>query len=187
MQGTLALNGLKKRYIGSSHEEVLLGKGVLKICSKFIGEHPWQRAISINLPCNFIEIALQHGCSPVNLLHILDYLFLRTPLYCCFWYTFKTYFKLNSRTSPLKCNIYFWLLYCNLENSLLCHILCRLLWATFKTRIPRIQTRMWRTRMWRTQWIRRTQRIWRMRQTRRIRRTRRIQRFRRIQRIRRIR
>ena len=105
---------------------------------------------------------------------------------------FKTYFKLNSRTSPLKCNIYFWLLYCNLENSLLCHILCRLLWATFKTRIPRIRTRMWRTRMWRTwmwrtRWIRRTQRIWRMRQTRPIRRTRRIQRFRWIQRIRRIR
>ena len=29
----------------SSHPEVFLGKGVLKICSKFTGEHPCQRAV----------------------------------------------------------------------------------------------------------------------------------------------
>ena len=40
----------------SNHPEVFLEKGVLKICSKFI------------------ETALQHGCSPVHLLHIF-----RTP------------------------------------------------------------------------------------------------------------
>ena len=40
----------------SSHPEVFLEKGVLKICRKFI------------------EIALRHGCSPVNLRHIF-----RTP------------------------------------------------------------------------------------------------------------
>ena len=33
---------------------------------------------------NFIEITLQHGCSPVNLLHVLEYLSLRTPLDSCF-------------------------------------------------------------------------------------------------------
>ena len=49
-------------------------KSVLKICSKFTGEHPCRSAISIKLLCNFIEIALRHGCSPVNLLHIF-----RTP------------------------------------------------------------------------------------------------------------
>ena len=38
-------------------------KGVLKICSKFTGKHPC-RSVS-----NFTEIALQHGCSTVNLLH----------------------------------------------------------------------------------------------------------------------
>ena len=54
----------------SSPSEVLLEKGVLEICSKFIGEHPCQCAISINLLCNFIEITLRHECSPVNLLHI---------------------------------------------------------------------------------------------------------------------
>ena len=30
--------------------------------------------------CNFIEVALQHGCSPVNLLHIFRIPFSRTPL-----------------------------------------------------------------------------------------------------------
>ena len=48
-------------------------KGVLKICRKFTGEHPYRSAILIKLLCllcTFIEIALRHGCSPVNLLHI---------------------------------------------------------------------------------------------------------------------
>ena len=54
----------------SSHPEVFLGKSVLKICSKFTGEHPYRSAISIKLQSNFIEIALWHGCSSVNLLHI---------------------------------------------------------------------------------------------------------------------
>ena len=51
---------------GSSHSEVFLGKGVLKICSKFTGEYPCRS------PYRF---ALRHGCSPVNLLHIF-----RTPI-----------------------------------------------------------------------------------------------------------
>ena len=54
----------------SSHPEVFLGKGVLKICIKFTREHPCRSAISIKLRRNFIEIALWHGCSPVKLLHI---------------------------------------------------------------------------------------------------------------------
>ena len=41
---------------------------------KFTGENPFRSAISIKLICNFIEIALRHGCSPVNFLHIF-----RTP------------------------------------------------------------------------------------------------------------
>ena len=54
----------------SSHSEVFLGKIVLKISSKFTGEHPCQSVISKKLLCNFIEITLRRGCSPVNLLHI---------------------------------------------------------------------------------------------------------------------
>ena len=42
----------------SSPPEVFLGKGVLKICSKFTGEHPCQSVISIKLLINFIEITL---------------------------------------------------------------------------------------------------------------------------------
>ena len=58
----------------SSRPEVFLGKGVLKICSRFTGEHPCRSVISIKLQSNFIKITLWHGCPPVNLLHIF-----RTP------------------------------------------------------------------------------------------------------------
>ena len=54
----------------SSHPEVFLGKGVLKTCSKFTGEHPCRSVISIKLKicCIFSE---QH--------------LLRIPLDGCFW------------------------------------------------------------------------------------------------------
>ena len=77
----------------SSHPEVFPGKVVLKIYSKFTGEYPCRSAISIKLLRNFIEIALQHGGSPVNLLHIFRTPFLKNTsgwllldLYgcCCF-------------------------------------------------------------------------------------------------------
>ena len=38
-------------------------------------KHPSWSVISTKLTCNFIEIKLQRGCSPVNLLHIYKYLF----------------------------------------------------------------------------------------------------------------
>ena len=60
----------------SSHPELFLRKGVLKRCSKFTGEHLCQSVISIKMLCNFIEITLRHGCSPINLLHIF-----RTPFF----------------------------------------------------------------------------------------------------------
>ena len=53
-----------------SRPQVLLVRVVLKICSKFTGEHPCQSVISIKLYSNFIEITLRPGCSRVNLLHI---------------------------------------------------------------------------------------------------------------------
>ena len=63
-----------QQYYRSSHPEVFLTKGVLKIRRKFTGERPCRSTILIKLLCNFIEITLRHGCSPVNLLHIF-----RTP------------------------------------------------------------------------------------------------------------
>ena len=59
----------------SSHPEVFPEKSVLKIC---------RSATSINWQSNFIEIALRHGCSPVNLLH-----------------TFRTPFPKNTSGRPL--------------------------------------------------------------------------------------
>ena len=47
---------------------MFLRKDVLRICSKFTGEHPCRKTIL--LQGNFIEIALRLGCSTVNLLHI---------------------------------------------------------------------------------------------------------------------
>ena len=56
----------------SSPSKVFLGKGVQKICSNFTGEHPVPKLL-----CNFIEIALRHVCSLVNMLHIFRILFLK--------------------------------------------------------------------------------------------------------------
>ena len=63
---------------------MFLGKGVLKICSIFTGEHPCRSFILMKLLCNFLEIKLRHLCSPVNLLHIFSTSFLRTPMEGCF-------------------------------------------------------------------------------------------------------
>ena len=63
---------LQKSLSKSSHPEVFLGKGVLKICSKFTGEHPCWSAISMKL-----QITLGLGFSPVNLLHIFKTPFLK--------------------------------------------------------------------------------------------------------------
>ena len=40
-----------------SPPELFLGKSVVKICCKFLGEHPYQSAIPIKLQSTFIEIA----------------------------------------------------------------------------------------------------------------------------------
>ena len=75
------LRGICKRIFAepqkfrSSRPEVFLRKGVLKICCKFTGEHPCRSVTSMKLQSNLIEIALLHGCSPVNLMHIF-----KTPL-----------------------------------------------------------------------------------------------------------
>ena len=56
--------------------EMFLGKGALNMCSKFRRENPCRSVISLKLLCSFIEIALRHGCSLLNLLHVF-----RTPFY----------------------------------------------------------------------------------------------------------
>ena len=78
----------------SSPLEVILRKVVLKLCSKFTGEHPCWSRISIKLQSNFIEIALWQGCPPVNLLHFFRAPF---PKYTSGW-MLLTSLKRNSST-----------------------------------------------------------------------------------------
>ena len=56
-------------FFRSSPSEVFLGKSILKIWSKFTGEHPCRSVISIKLQSK-LHFTFLHGCSPVNLLHI---------------------------------------------------------------------------------------------------------------------
>ena len=72
----MKMKNYEKCTFRSSPSEVFLGKGALKICSKFTADHPCRSMISVKLQGNFIEITLWHGCSPFNLLHIF-----RTPFY----------------------------------------------------------------------------------------------------------
>ena len=91
----------------SSRPEVFLRKSSLKICRKFTGEHPCRNVISIKLLCNFIEIALRHGCSPVNLLHIFRAPFIKNTSGRLLLYTFVAFFWY--RFKSLQCMLnYIW-------------------------------------------------------------------------------
>ena len=82
--------------VRSSHPEAFLEKGVLKLCSKFTGEHPCRSML-----CNFIEIAFRHQCSPVNLLRIFRTPFLKNT---CGWLLLKNEFPASfCQTTQEKC------------------------------------------------------------------------------------
>ena len=89
----------------SSRPIVFLRKDVLKICSKFTREHPCKSAISTKLQSNLIEIALRHGCSPVNLLYIFRTPFpkntseglLLSQIHFCIPFLHNSMFKVNNR------------------------------------------------------------------------------------------
>ena len=90
--------------------EVFLEKDVLKICSKFIGEHQCRSAISIKLQISFIEITLWHVCSAA-----------------CFQNTFsQEYFLVTDSVPPFSSNVklnllgLFLLFANNLQNKLVC-------------------------------------------------------------------
>ena len=90
---------------------MFLGKGVMKICRKFAGEHPCRSAISIKLLCNLTEITLRHGCSPVNLLYIFRTLFPKNTSGVLLLHVFP---RNLSRSNPQAFND---LLQCRLEAS----------------------------------------------------------------------
>ena len=91
--GSLALP-LQPPFQGTVLQRCSIGKGALKICSKFTGEHPCQNAISI-----------KHWCSPVNLLHIFRRPFLKSTSACCsFPFTVFTQETFSCSKSTLKSN-----------------------------------------------------------------------------------
>ena len=89
-----------RKNIRSSRPDVLLRKGVLKICSKFTGQHPYRSAISMKLPVA-MGVLLSICCV------FSEHLFLRTFLGGCFWIILKptTYHlsdKLNTQFQYYK-------------------------------------------------------------------------------------
>ena len=67
---TYVLPLLKISQLTEAAVQVFLGKRVPKISSKFKGEPQCRSVLSIKLHATLIEISLQHGYSPTNVLHI---------------------------------------------------------------------------------------------------------------------
>ena len=64
--------------------DLIIEHHLMKICSKFTGEHPCQSLISIKLLRSFIEITLRHECSPVSLMCIFRTPFTKNTSGCLF-------------------------------------------------------------------------------------------------------
>ena len=62
------------------------------MCSKFTGDHPCRTPML----CNFIEIVLLHGCSPVNLLYIF-----RMPLPKHLWVAASHFCNINIKVNEI--------------------------------------------------------------------------------------
>ena len=59
------LDGCTCQFFQKQPSRGVLRKSVLEICSILLGEYDFNK-----VAFSFIEIALRHGCSPVNLLYI---------------------------------------------------------------------------------------------------------------------
>ena len=92
----MSINMILNVFLGDLQKQP--SRGILKkSCSENMQQiyrrTPIRSVISIKLLCNFTEIALRHGCSPLNLLHILNtqhiliiqHFFLGSPLGGGFW------------------------------------------------------------------------------------------------------
>ena len=102
----------------------------VRICSKFLGEHPCRNVISINLLCNFLEIKLRYGCSPANLLHIFGSAFLKNTtwwlllffpyqplLIFTFLYVGITFLTFCFKSSEIVVNNYWRIFGCHFTNE----------------------------------------------------------------------
>ena len=70
----LNISNMKQQLVYIKKFSIILIESIV-VSNKFTGEHPCRNAISIKLQSNFIEIALRHGYSPVNLRHIFGAIF----------------------------------------------------------------------------------------------------------------
>ena len=69
-------------------------------------KHPSRSVISVKLLCNFIEITLLHGCSPVNLLHIFrTYLRTTASEYVIKAWQYMSIYRLAFTCSSFFCSI----------------------------------------------------------------------------------
>ena len=79
----LSISTVRNTSTRSSHPEVSLGKGVLKICSKYTGEQPCLSGISLKLQSSFIETHFGMGVLLSNCCIFPEHLFLRARLVGC--------------------------------------------------------------------------------------------------------
>ena len=63
MKDNFCTNYFEIILIRSSHPDLFLGKGVLKICNKFTGEHPCRSVISIKLLKWVFFLEQQNSCT----------------------------------------------------------------------------------------------------------------------------
>ena len=105
----LILCQASKMELQKQPSEVFLRTGVLKICSKFTGEHLSRSLISIKLLCSFIVIALWRRCSPVNIF--------RTPFLksASRWLFLELFSKIMNGFLKSSYSCFLWkiIIYCN--------------------------------------------------------------------------
>ena len=94
--------------IRSSHPVVLLGKGVLKICSKFTREHPCQSAISIKF-ASLLKSHFDMGALLYNCCIFSEHLYIWPPLDGCFWRIFISKFVNSQQSKGEICKFQDWL------------------------------------------------------------------------------
>ena len=87
----------------------VLSKSVLKICSKFTGEHLCRSVISIKWLCSFIEITLRHECSPECSHECSSFVYNFVKTESTFPVQFQAFLKLRAGGLKTLCHGFFFL------------------------------------------------------------------------------
>ena len=86
------------KHTRSSHPEVFLEKGVLKICIKFTGEHPCRSAISIKLQQSGWLLLTYENSQPGKLIKV-----------CARYFSSNFYFSPNDSRSKTMKNVFYFI------------------------------------------------------------------------------